>query len=108
MGVLARQIFCADSSASSDAHVLQDAIINEGERLAVESRKQKDDAAIGARLPAIFFLGPIAVAVPGPGDDVGFHADGEIAVVRAFHRTPAKITVIALAGKIHIDARSMN
>ena len=108
MGILARKIFHADAGAAADPHVLEHTVIDEGERLGIARGKQEDDAAIGAWLAAVFFLGPVAVLILRPGHDVRFHADGEIAVVGALHRTPAEIAVLALAGKIHVDPRTMD
>lgn len=45
---------------------------------------------------------PAAVGVPRPCDNVGLHSYGEIAVVCAFHRSPAEISVRFIAGIIHI------
>ena len=53
-------------------------------------------------------FGPAAVVGLGPGDDVGLHADGEIAVVGTFHRAPAEIAVVAIAGVVHVDPRAMD
>src|SRR5262249_910613 len=97
MRIFARKILHADAGAATDAEMLQHAVIDEGERLAVLGGEQEDHAAIGAGLTAVLLLGPVAVLVLRPGDDVGLHPDCEIAVVRALHRAPAKITVLALA-----------
>src|SRR5262245_41684503 len=105
MGVFAREPLGADARAAAYTHVLQHAIIDEGERLAVPRREQIDDAAIGARLAAVFLLRPIAVRMLGPEDDIGLHADGHPLVVRAFHRAPTLVAIFALAGKIESDAR---
>src|SRR5258705_3599940 len=96
--VLAREPFHPNARAAADAHMLEHAVIDEGERLAVAAREKIDDAAIGARLAAIFFLGPIAVVVLGPEDDIGLHADRHVAVIGAFHRAPAVIAVLNIAG----------
>jgi hypothetical protein len=108
MRILAGEIFHADAGTAADAKVLQHAIVDEGERLTVAGRHQEDQAAIGPGLAAVFILGPVAVTVRRPGDNVGLHADGEIAVVRAFHGAPAEIAVLALAGEVHVDARPMD
>src|SRR5262249_39636723 len=86
----------------------QQAVVDEGQRLGVAGRDQEDYAAIGAGLAAVFVLGPVAVGVLGPGDDVGFHADGKIAVVGALHGAPAEIAVLALAWEGHVEARPVD
>jgi len=63
--ILAREIFHADAGAAADAKLLQNAIVDEGERLAVLGRDQEDQAAIGAGLAQYFSsvqlpLGPSA------------------------------------------------
>ena len=57
--------FDADAGAAADPHVLQNAVIDEGERLAVARRNEQDQAAIGPGSTAIFLLGPVAVRVCG-------------------------------------------
>src|SRR6185437_17048764 len=108
MGILPSQILRAYACAGADTHVLQNAIVNERERLAVAGRQKEDDPAVRARLAAVLLLGPVAVRAPRPGDDVGFHANREIAVIRAFHRAPAEVAVVAFAGEVHVDARPMD
>src|SRR5581483_2367749 len=98
----------ADAGAAADAHMLEHAVVDEGERLGIARGDEQDQAAIGAGLAAVFVFGPVAVGVLRPGDNVGFHADGEIAVVDAFHGAPADIAVFALAGVIHVDARPVH
>ena len=108
VGILARQVLRPDAGAGADAHVLQVAVVDEGEGLGVLGADQEYEAAVRARLAAVLLLGPVAVGVLGPGDDVGLHADGEEAVTRPFHGAPAEIPVLASARHVDIDPRAVN
>ena len=58
--------------------MLQDAIIDDGQRLARLNRGEQDQSAKQAGLCAIFFLGD-HIAFGLGEDNVGFHPNGEIA-----------------------------
>jgi hypothetical protein len=104
----AGEVFRADSGAAADPHVLQHAVIDEGERLAVAGAEEQDKAGIGARLHAVFALAPEAVLADRPGDDIGLHADREDAVARALHRAPPVVAILAFARHIHVEARPLD
>src|SRR5262249_18470475 len=80
-----RQMLDAESGAAADAEMLQHAVVDEGKRLAVAGRDQEYQPAIGAGLAAVLVLAPVAGGIARPGNNVGLHADGEKAVVRALH-----------------------
>ena len=61
LGVLVRHVFDADAAVGADPHVLQMAVIDEGERLAVLDRGEQDQAAEQARPRAVFLLRDDAV-----------------------------------------------
>jgi hypothetical protein len=103
----AGEVFRADSGAAADPHMLQHAVVDEGERLAVACAQEQDKAGIGARLDAVFFA-PEAVLAGRPGDDIGLHADREDAVARALHRAPPVVAVLALARHIHVETRPLD
>src|SRR5262249_52812377 len=75
-GVLAREVFRAERVERGDAHVLEMAVVDHGERLAVLGAEEKDEAAIKSGLNAVFVLDAHAVAL-GPAHDVRLHADRE-------------------------------
>src|SRR3546814_18307859 len=51
--IFAREVLDAQTRTAADAHVLERAVIDEGERLGVLGRDEQDQAAIGARFPAV-------------------------------------------------------
>ena len=63
-GVLVRHVFHADAAVGADPHVLQMAVIDEGQRLAVLDRGQQDQAAVKAGPHAVFLLRHHAVGIP--------------------------------------------
>src|SRR5258707_1172208 len=61
-----------------------------------------------AGVAAILFFSPVAVLIPGPGDDVRFHADSKKSVVRPLHCAPTEIAIRSLGRHIHVDPRPMD
>src|SRR5581483_2550532 len=102
----ARQVLRAEPGACADAHVLEHAVVDDRERLAVAHAEDHDEAAVCAGLHAIFFFGHAV----GPVDDVGLHADREDAdlAARALHRAPAVVAVGALRRHPDIHARTVD
>ena len=105
LGILVRHVFDADAAVGADPHVLQVAVIDEGERLAVLDRGEQDQPAEQARPRAVFLLRDDAVVL-ALVDDVGLHPDGEIAGGRAaLHRAPL-VVLAGIAGRdADVDAR---
>jgi len=80
--------------------MLDIAIVDDRQRLTIFRTQQKDQAAIGPRLNAVFVLDHPVRLIPRPGDDVGLHANREHPMAAAFHGPPAVIAVFAIAGRI--------
>ena len=55
LGVLVGHVFDADAAVAADPHVLQMAVVDEGERLAVLDRGEQDQAAEQARACVQYF-----------------------------------------------------
>ena len=104
-GILIRQVFDADAAVRPHPHMLQVAVVDEGERLTVLDRGQQDQPAIEPRPQAIFLLRDDAI-VFGLVDDVGFHPDREISRGRAsLHRAPLVVPGRIPGRNADVDAR---
>ena len=77
-GVFAAHIFDANTAICTDPHMLQHAIIDEGQRRAGFDIRDEDQAAICAGFCAVFLLTADAF-IFGLVNDVGLHPNGEIA-----------------------------
>jgi len=89
-----------------DAQVLQDAVVDDRERRAGLDVGEENQSAVASRTLAIFLLRANALVL-ALVDDVGFHADGEVAAGRAaFHRAPL-VELLRVAGRdTDVDARA--
>ena len=88
--------------------MLDIAIVDDRQRLTISRTQQKDQAAIGPRLNAVFVLDHPARLIPRPGDDVGLHANREHPMADAFHGPPVVIAVFAIAGCIKIQSPALD
>ena len=85
--------------------MLQVAVIDEGQRLAVLDGRQQDQSAVKPRPHAILFLRDDTVVFRFV-DDVGLHANGEVAGGRStLHRAPLVIARRIAGGNANVDAR---
>ncbi len=69
MAVLPRQILDAESRSAGDAHVLQEAVVDERGRHAVAGAEHCQHAEVGAGLNAVLVFA-LCAFFPGPTDDV--------------------------------------
>ena len=96
----------ADAAVGADAHMLEHAIVDECERLAVAHAGEKDQAAIEPRLDAVSFVNA-AAAMFALKHDVGFHPDREITSCgTALHRAPLVGQADLRSRDLDIDPRS--
>ncbi len=104
-GVFPRHILGADAGVGADPHMLQIAVIDQRQRLAVLDAVQENQAAKIPRPHAVLFLGDGALILLLV-DHVRFHANGEVARHgAAFHGAPL-INFLRIASRnLHIDAR---
>src|SRR3990172_9752938 len=103
--MLSGKIFCADSCTRANAHVLKYTLVDHSERGSVSGAEQEDKATVGPRFHAILLLGPIALLIMRPVNDVRLHANGENpdGLASAFHSPPSKIAVWPFAWNIDVD-----
>jgi hypothetical protein len=70
VGIWAREVFGTQPGSATDTHVLDDSIIDDGQRRAVASAEQHHEPAVEARLGVVLLLFPEALLVLGPVEDV--------------------------------------
>ncbi len=105
-GLAPREVLHPDRAVRAHAHMLQHAVVDDGERLAGLDRGEQHEAAEGSGAHAILLLrdDPVAFALV---HDVGFHADGEVARGRsALHRSPLVGLSSVAGGNADVDARA--
>src|SRR5215470_15383251 len=102
--ILPRHILCADTRVSSHSHMLQIAVINKRDGLAVLNAGQEDQAAKPAGPETIFFLRDRALIFLFV-NHVRFHANGKISGYRAaFHSAPLIDFFRILCRDLNIDS----
>ena len=105
-GIFAAHAAYADAAVGADAHMLQHAVIDQGEGLAVAHAGEKDQAAIKPWPDAVSIVNT-AAAMLAFVHDVGFHPDREIAPCgAALHRAPLIGQTGLRSGNLDIDPRS--
>ncbi len=103
--VLVREVLHADAAVGANPHVLQVAVIDEGKQLAVLDRGQQDQAAVKAGPHTVLFLRDDALVFFFV-DDVGLHADREVAGGRSsLHGAPLVVPGRIAGGNTDVDAR---
>src|ERR1044071_3540638 len=106
--VFVRKIFHTDAAVGADPHVLQVTVVDEGQRLPALDRGQKNQAAVKSWPHAVLLLRDHAF-VFGFVDDVGLHANREIAGGRSSLHGAPLIVARRIAGRnSDIDAWPAN
>src|SRR5262249_52696023 len=106
LGILSRHVLGTDAGVRADPHMLQVAIIDERQRLAVLDAGQENQAAKSTGTHAVFFLRdrPLIFLFV---DHVRLHSYGEVAGYgTAFHRPPLIDPFLVLGGNLNVDARA--
>src|SRR5581483_1892256 len=104
--LLLGHIFRPDAGVRADADVLEIAVVDQRERLAVLDAGEKNEAAVVARPDAIFLLRdrPVVFLLV---NDIRFHADREVAGDRsALHRAPLVDFIRIGRRDLDVDARA--
>jgi hypothetical protein len=90
-------ILDANAAVAANPHMLQMAVVDEGQRFAILDRCEQDQATKEAGTRAVFLLRHHAVVI-GLIDHVGFHPDGKVAGGR---------TAFTDRGNVHLDGSLM-